>query len=77
MAVEEFINVSTEIFPVLTQEVKQLASWLQALGIVMFLWLIFQIIALVVRDKNKKLLQKIEKDLKNLDFKINRLIRKK
>ncbi|MEK6917969.1 MAG: hypothetical protein AABW51_03400 [Nanoarchaeota archaeon] len=70
------LDLNTTNVPELVAEVGKLGSWLQAIGIIVIVWLIFQIISLIVNLKKKKLLEKISEDIKRLEKKIDRLKKK-
>ncbi|MEK6945954.1 MAG: hypothetical protein AABW63_04150 [Nanoarchaeota archaeon] len=55
----------------LVAEVGKLGSWLQAIGIIVIAWLIFQIISLIINLKKKKLLEKISQDMKRIEKKVD------
>lgn len=73
MAVEEIINASSDLAPQLVSEVGKLALWLQAIGFIVVLWLIFNVVSLIVNFKRKKELEEIRKDIKSLNRKIDKL----
>ncbi|MBU0959195.1 MAG: hypothetical protein KKB31_04600 [Nanoarchaeota archaeon] len=76
MVAEVFINASNENLPVLVRDLGGIASWLQAIGVVLVLWLIFNIIGLLVNYKRKRVLDKLEKDIRILDRKVSQLLKK-
>ena len=73
MVVGEVVNVSTELF----SRLGQIALFLQALGIVIVLWLIFQIVNLIVNRKNRKKIYAIEDKIDSLNNKVDRLLKNK
>ena len=77
MVAGEVINVSTDALGGLISEVGKVGLWLQAIGIVIVLWIIFQIITLVVNRKKRKALYRIENKLKTLERKIDLLLKTK
>ena len=77
MVAEDIINSSSEFIPALIIELGTLASWLQALGILLVVWLVFQVISLIVNLKKKKLLELIRSDIKKLERKVDRISKKK
>ena len=60
----------------LIAEVGQLALWLQAIGLLVVLWIVFQIIFLFIEKKKKKRLENIEQRINAIDKKLDILIRK-
>jgi len=77
MAVDEIINASSDLIPEIVHELGQIANWLQALGVVILLWLIFAIISLIINIKKKKTLSLIKKDIERLEKKIDKILRKR
>ena len=70
------INNSNDIVSSLITEVGQLALWLQAIGVLVVLWIVFQIISLFIEKKKKKKLENIEQRINEIDKKLDILIRK-
>ena len=61
-------------------ELGRIGKWIQALGLLIILWLGFQIIALIVNRKNRKRIKKIifrfdeiDARLKRIEGKLNKL----
>jgi len=73
MAGEELINRSVEIVPDLVVQAGKLAILLQALGVILVLWLIFNMVSLVINLRKKKILEEIQKDIKRLENKVDKL----
>ena len=57
-------------------ELGKIGRWLQALGIIIILWLIFQIIALINRRIHRKRLYTIEERLENIEKKLDKALKK-
>lgn len=57
-------------------QLGQIGLWLQALGIIVILWIIFQIIAVIVNRKKRKTLYAIKEDVERIEKKIDRLLKK-
>ena len=66
MAITEVINNSGEVIT----EIGKLGNWIQGIGLVIVLWIIFQVISLIVNRKKRRALYRIEKDLKRIESKI-------
>lgn len=77
MVVGEVVNVSGDAFGAVVTEIGRIGLVLQALGIVVVLWLIFQVIALIVNRKRRKALYRIEEKLVSLEEKVDRVLEKK
>ena len=72
MAIGDIIN-NSDLIPQLSTEIGKLATWIQALGIVVIFWVIFNIILIILNLKKKKLLKNIQSDIKRLEKKFDRL----
>ena len=68
MAITEVINNSGEVIT----EIGKLGNWIQGIGLVIVLWIIFQAISLIVNRKKRRALYRIEKDLKRIESKIDK-----
>jgi ATP phosphoribosyltransferase len=80
MAVAEaVINGSSEVLPgVFTDivvEVGKIGNWLQALGLIVILWIVFQVIALIVNRKNRKRIKAMRARIQEMDKKLDKIIR--
>ncbi len=67
-------NVSDSVVSVsskLVSEAGKIGLWLQALGAIVVLWLIFEIIALLVNRKRMKEVYAIKDDMKRIEGKID------
>ena len=73
MAIEE----PTEIVKKLVQEIGEIGLWIQAIGLVIILWIIFEIILLINNRVKRKQLYKIENKLQILEKKIDKLLKEK
>ena len=76
MGAEEIINVSTELMPEILLELGQLGVWLQAIGAIALLWLIFQVVSLIIRVRQNKFYKEINEKIDKLDRKLNRVLKK-
>ncbi|MDO8509050.1 MAG: hypothetical protein Q7S27_05185 [Nanoarchaeota archaeon] len=59
------------------KEIGLVGLWIQAVGLIIILWIIFQIIILVNNRIRRKQLYEIENRLKKIESKINQLVKKK
>lgn len=71
------INDSTNQIPEVVSRLGDMALYLQAIGGIVLLWLIFQIISLFINYKKKKQLETIEARLKKIEKKVNEIKTKK
>jgi preprotein translocase subunit SecG len=60
------LNVSTAEIETLISEVSKVNTWLETIGILAILWLIFALISWYYNRKNSKRLEKIEQDLRKI-----------
>jgi Tfp pilus assembly protein PilO len=58
-------------------ELSKIGKWIQAVGLVIILWIVFQIIILINNRIKRKKLHSIEQILESIEKKINILLRKK
>ena len=62
--------------PALIEMLGKVGLWLQAIGIIVVLWIIFQSIALYFNRKRMKEIYAIKNDMKRIEDKINRILRR-
>ena len=72
MVTAEIVGTSALII----EELGKLGKWLQAIGIIVVLWLAFQIVNLVLRWRWWKEILILKEKIASLDGKINRLLKK-
>lgn len=72
MAVESLTEIPTEII----FEIGKIALWLQAVGLMVIIWIIFEVIALIVNRKKRKALYSIKGDLMRIEKKIDKLLKR-
>jgi len=70
MAIEETV---TDI----VLEVGRIGKWLQALGLLVIIWIIFQVVNFMINRKKQNELKKIRNDLFRIEDKLDKLIWKK
>ena len=73
MVTAEIVGTSALII----EELGKLGKWLQAIGIIVVLWLVFQIVNLILRWRWWKEILVLKEKIDNLDGKINRLLKKR
>jgi Tfp pilus assembly protein PilO len=71
-----FTDVPVSTIAGTIEELGKIGNWLQALGILVIIWIIIQIVNLVYNYKKKNYLESIESRLSNMEKKINRLYNK-
>ena len=57
--------------------VGQIALWLQAIGIVVVLWIVFQIVNFFINRKRMKEIYAIKEDMRRMEGKLDRLLKKR
>ena len=73
---QQFANATTATLTEITKNLGQLALWLQAIGILIILWIVFNIISLINQIIKRKKLSIIENRLETIEQKLNKLIKK-
>ncbi len=76
MALEELANSPTDIITNLTLELGKIGRWIQAIGLVIILWLIFQIIILINNRIKRKRLYTMEQKLERIEKKLDNALKK-
>jgi biopolymer transport protein ExbB/TolQ len=77
MGVTNVSNTVMNVSSSLVSEVGKIGLWLQALGLVVILWVIFQIIALVMNRKRMREVYRIKEDMKRIESKIDNILASK
>tara|TARA_Y100000310_G_scaffold306311_1_gene347330 strand:- start:1922 stop:2155 length:234 start_codon:yes stop_codon:yes gene_type:complete len=77
MPIEEVVNESTSVFTDVVLEVGRIGLWLQALGIVIVAWIAIQIITLYFNRKRRLTMYAIRDDLKRVERKLDKVLKKK
>jgi biopolymer transport protein ExbB/TolQ len=67
----------TDVSVELIHTVGNMALWLQGLGIIIVLWIVFQLVSLYLNRKKVKEIYKIKDDIKRIEGKIDKIIKKK
>jgi len=75
MVTEELFNASTIMLSEAVTEVGKIGKWLQALGLVVIFYFVFQIVFLIHNKKREKMILSVQNDLKRLEKKIDKLKR--
>jgi len=77
MAIHEVVDASTVVLTDVVLEVGRIALWMQTLGILIILWIIFQIITLIVNRKKRKALYALQEDMKRIERKLDKVLKKR
>ncbi len=70
MAEQIFGETTTRIL----SDIGQMGLWLQTLGIVVVLWLIFEVASLIYHHRRMKEVYKIKEDMTRIEGKIDRIL---
>ena len=73
MAIENLTSAPADIII----ELGKLGRWIQAVGLVIILWLVFQIIVMINNIIKRKKLYSIEERLNNIEKKLDIILKKK
>ena len=68
----EFVNASETFLT----EIGKVGHWLEALGIVVVLWLFFEIVAFLINRRRMKEVYKIKEDMQRIERKIDNVLEK-
>ncbi len=77
MAIGDITNVSSDTLNQFVVDLGKIGLWIQALGIVIVLWIIFQAVSIGGSIIRKKRLEAIEKRLGDIEGKIDSILMKK
>tara|TARA_Y100000310_G_C20595476_1_gene770276 strand:+ start:60 stop:272 length:213 start_codon:yes stop_codon:yes gene_type:complete len=69
--------VVEEVVSNLVGEVGRIALWLQAIGLIVVIWIGVQIINLILNRKKRKAIYRVEERLVRLERKIDKVLKKK
>jgi biopolymer transport protein ExbB/TolQ len=65
MAVEELIT-----------EVGRVGKWVEAIGLIVILWIGFEIVYLILAKRRKEELEKLRRDMGRMEKKLDKLVKK-
>ncbi|MFH1787295.1 MAG: hypothetical protein ABH811_00690 [archaeon] len=71
--VDEVTNSSTSAVFNVVSELGKIGNWLQAIGIIVVIWIIIQVVNFIFNHKKKNYLKSIEQRLKQVEKKIDKL----
>lgn len=70
---EGIANASTNLIT----EVGKIGNWFQAVGLVVVIWIIVQVIIVIINRRNHNTIKDLKKDVERLEKKIDKLIKKR
>jgi biopolymer transport protein ExbB/TolQ len=77
MAGEEILNAPADLATEIITQLGSIGKWLQAIGLIVILWIIFQIINWVTNRKRIKRLDKLSDRLDTIEKKIDKVLKKR
>jgi len=72
MAGEEIVKVPAGLI----LELGRIGKWVQAIGLIVVLWIVVQVANLYFNRKRRKLLEKVNEDVRRIERKIDKLVKK-
>ena len=69
------VVIEEEVVNILTQ-IGEIGLWLQTIGIIIVLWIIFQVVSFIINRKNRNTLKYLREDINRLERKIDKLPKK-
>jgi len=73
MAEEVLVNSTSDVITELISTVGSIGLWLQAIGIVIILWVIINIVNWYLNRKKGKLLESIKSDIQRIEKKLDKI----
>ena len=70
-------GTASEYIPDFVLEAAKVVKWFQAVGIILLIWLAFEIAFFVLNYKRRKYLKRLIVDLERLEKKVDKLVKKK
>jgi biopolymer transport protein ExbB/TolQ len=71
---ENISEVATDLLPSIVITLGKFGKWLQAIGIIVILWIVFQVIAFITRRKQRKSIEIVKRNVKRLEEKVDNLV---
>jgi hypothetical protein len=71
------VNATGEVATEAVVELGKIGKWLEAIGLVVIIWLVFQVIVLIVNRKNRKRIYRMEQGLHRIEGKLDKVLSKK
>jgi len=77
MAIGEVVGIANQSSSEVVSELSNMVTWLQAVGAIVLLWLIFHIASFIVNWKRNKRIDEIQEKLIKMDRKLTHALGKK
>ncbi|MBU0467159.1 MAG: hypothetical protein KJ718_02805 [Nanoarchaeota archaeon] len=74
---ESVLNTSSDVATDIAVGLGSIGKWLQAIGIIVILWLIFNIINWALNRKRVKRLDSMRSDLERIEKKLDKVLKRK
>jgi L-lactate permease len=58
-------------------ELGKVGKWIQAVGLIVILWIVFQAITMYFNRKRRKMIEEIKEDVKRIEEKVDKLSKKR
>ena len=71
-----FLSPEESVIEILNR-LGSIGKWLQAIGIIVILWVVFQIVQFVYNRRRVKRLDRIEEKLKSIEKKLDKIVKKR
>ena len=71
------INISGDTLGEAALEFGKVGRWMEAIGLIIILWIGFQIVSLIINILKKRNLSAIKEDLSRIEKKVDKLSKKK
>ena len=75
MAIGDVAN--GDVVSQLVVELGRIGLWIQALGLIIILWIVFQVISLISGRKKRKKIYEIDERLKRIEGKIDEVLKRR
>jgi len=77
LGIENLTEIPVDTASSVVLELGKIGRWLQAIGIIVILWIVFQIVNFIINRKRMKRLDLIQERMENIEKKIDKLSKKK
>jgi len=77
MVIEDVANVSGDLVSGLIADIGRIGLWLQAIGVLVVVWIIVQAVTLYFNRKRRIAIYDLKGNLERIESKIDKLLRRK
>jgi hypothetical protein len=75
--VGEVFNVSDVLPTEIVLEFDKIVHWVQALGVVVFLWIGFQAVTFFISRRNRNRMKRMEDNIQRVEKKLDKVLKRK